>query len=56
MAISLGFGVLFATVIVLLLIPSLFVLMDDVERLFARVWQRIVARRQMGRDLRSIHR
>ncbi len=56
MAISLGFGVLFATVIVLLLIPSLFVLMDDVERLFARVWQWIVARRQMGRDLRSIHR
>ena len=38
MAISLGFGVLFATVIVLLFIPALFVLMEDVEQLRQRVW------------------
>ncbi len=34
MAISLGFGVLFATVIVLLLVPALYLLLDDVHRLF----------------------
>ena len=34
MAISLGFGVLFASVIVLLLVPALYLLLDDVHRLF----------------------
>jgi predicted RND superfamily exporter protein len=36
MAISLGFGILFATAITLLLVPSLYVIMDDVARLGGR--------------------
>jgi multidrug efflux pump subunit AcrB len=41
MAISLGFGVLFATVITLILIPSGYVIMDDLHRLAARVKEKI---------------
>jgi multidrug efflux pump subunit AcrB len=33
MAISLGFGVLFATIIILLLVPALYMLLEDVKRL-----------------------
>ncbi len=36
MALSLGYGILFATVITLLLVPSLYVILDDVRKL----WQR----------------
>ncbi|MEC8191891.1 MAG: efflux RND transporter permease subunit [Myxococcota bacterium] len=34
MAISLGFGVLFATFIILLLVPAVFMIVDDVQRFF----------------------
>ncbi|CAM2066067.1 Efflux RND transporter permease subunit [Sulfidibacter corallicola] len=34
MAISLGFGILFATVIALLLVPSFYMILDDAHRLF----------------------
>ena len=34
MAISLGFGILFATVIALILIPCLYLVLADVKRLF----------------------
>ena len=40
MAISLGFGVLFATVIVMLLVPSLYLLLNDV----ALLWQRLTGK------------
>ena len=33
MAVSLAFGIVFATVITLLLVPSLYVILDDLERL-----------------------
>jgi len=36
MAASLGYGVLFATGIVLLLIPALYLVLDDVKGLLAR--------------------
>jgi multidrug efflux pump subunit AcrB len=35
MAISLGFGIVFATVITLAMVPCLFLVVDDVKRLFA---------------------
>ncbi len=35
MAISLGFGVLFATFIILLLVPAVFMIVDDVQRFFS---------------------
>jgi multidrug efflux pump subunit AcrB len=35
MAISLGFGILFATIITLLLVPSLYLIVDDVHQLFS---------------------
>jgi len=34
MAVSLGFGVLFGTVIILLIIPSLYLILEDLKRLF----------------------
>jgi multidrug efflux pump subunit AcrB len=34
MAISLGFGILFTTFVVLLLVPSLFLITEDIRRLF----------------------
>ena len=36
MAISLGFGVLFATGITLVLVPALYMILDDIKNLFAR--------------------
>lgn len=36
MAVSLAFGILFATVITLLLIPALYVILDDIQGLFRR--------------------
>ncbi|MEL6760134.1 MAG: efflux RND transporter permease subunit, partial [Myxococcota bacterium] len=38
MAISLGFGVLFATIIVLLIVPALYMIVDDIEVLAARLF------------------
>lgn len=37
MAVSLAFGVMFATFVSLLLVPSLYVILDDVQRLVARL-------------------
>ena len=36
MAVSLAFGIVFATVITLLLVPSLYVILDDLGRLFKK--------------------
>ena len=36
MAISLGFGILFATGITLLIIPSLMLILDDIHNLFRK--------------------
>ena len=36
MALSLAFGIVFATVITLLLVPSLYMILDDVSRFFSR--------------------
>jgi len=36
MALSLGFGILFATLITLLLVPSLYMILEDVKQLFRR--------------------
>ena len=41
MAISLGFGILFATGITLLLIPSLTMILEDGANLWKRVWKRV---------------
>jgi hypothetical protein len=39
MAVSLGFGILFATGITLLLIPSMTLILEDVQRLMKRGWR-----------------
>ena len=39
MAVSLAFGILFATVITLFLIPCAYLANEDVKRLFSRAWQ-----------------
>ena len=36
MAVSLGFGILFATVITLFLVPSIYLILEDVRGLFQR--------------------
>ncbi len=40
MAISLGFGILFATGITLLLVPSLYLIMEDMRKLFCFIFRR----------------
>jgi multidrug efflux pump subunit AcrB len=44
MAISLGFGVLFATGVTLLLVPSLYMILDDVQNLFVNLKAKVVTR------------
>ena len=41
MALSLGFGILFATLITLFLVPSLYLLMDDVLQFYSRVFRAV---------------
>ncbi|MFC5051772.1 efflux RND transporter permease subunit [Rubritalea spongiae] len=38
MAVSLGFGILFATAITLILVPSVYLMLEDVKRLISRVF------------------
>jgi hypothetical protein len=40
MAASLAFGVLFATVITLILVPVGYALLDDVQRIVPALWRR----------------
>jgi multidrug efflux pump subunit AcrB len=35
MAISLGYGILFATVITLVIVPSVYLIVEDIRKLFA---------------------
>ena len=37
MAVSLAFGIVFATLITLVLIPALYVILDDVKNMFSRI-------------------
>jgi multidrug efflux pump subunit AcrB len=39
MAISLGFGILFATALTLFLIPSAYLILEDAKKLCSRAWQ-----------------
>jgi len=39
MAISLGFGVMFATVIILFLVPAVYMIVEDISGLFHKAWQ-----------------
>ena len=41
MALSLGYGILFATVISLLLVPSLFLVTEDIRHLLAAIWRQL---------------
>ncbi len=44
MAISLGFGILFATLITLILVPILYMILEDVKWFFALVWEGAIRR------------
>lgn len=44
MAISLGFGVLFATVVILLLVPALYLVLEDAGRALRRFWAFLLGR------------
>jgi len=41
MALSLGYGILFATVISLLLVPSLFLVTEDIRHLLTAIWRQL---------------
>jgi multidrug efflux pump subunit AcrB len=41
MAISLGFGILFATVVIVIMVPCLYMMVEDVDILYKRVVRRI---------------
>jgi hypothetical protein len=43
MAASLGFGILYATLLSLLLIPSAYLILADIKRIFNRMWQFVYA-------------
>lgn len=43
MAVSLGFGILFATFITLLLIPVNYLVLEDLRRVFRRAWEMLVS-------------
>jgi Cu/Ag efflux pump CusA len=46
MAISLGFGILFSTVITLVLVPALYLIIEDAEHLLVRLFQPARAKRK----------
>lgn len=48
MALSLGFGILFATVITLVLVPSLYMALEDVKRAFGKLFGRPVPEEESG--------
>jgi multidrug efflux pump subunit AcrB len=50
MAASLAFGILFATVITLFLIPSLYLILDDFRQWWKEAWQHILPRRFKRRE------
>jgi hypothetical protein len=52
MAISLGFGILFATVITLFLIPSLYLILDDFHAWWKDAWSHLLPGRA-GRNDRA---
>jgi predicted RND superfamily exporter protein len=45
MAASLAFGILFATVITLFLIPSLYLILDDFKQWWKEAWQHVLPQR-----------
>jgi multidrug efflux pump subunit AcrB len=46
MAISLAFGILFATFITLILVPSLYLMLEDLKHIWARTWAWLLGRSQ----------
>lgn len=42
MAISLGFGIVFSTFIILILVPALYIIIEDMKRLFSKLWRFII--------------
>ena len=41
MAVSLGFGILFSTLVTLLLIPVNYLVFEDIKKLVSRIWNAI---------------
>ena len=46
MAASLAFGIVFATIITLLLIPSLYLILDDFQKARKRLWKRLFGNKE----------
>jgi hypothetical protein len=50
MAASLAFGILFATVITLFLIPSLYIILDDFKTWWREAWRHVLPGRDAVRE------
>ena len=50
MAASLAFGILFATVITLFLIPSLYMILDDLGKWWREAWSHVLPSRRKAPD------
>lgn len=50
MALSLGFGILFATIITLVIVPSMYLAVEDVQRFGQATWRRLTKKRQADSD------
>ena len=55
MAVSLGFGLLFSTLLILLALPSFWLIADDVRRLAARLWHWLFGARKPDISTEAIH-
>ncbi len=55
MAVSLGFGLLFSTLLILLALPSFWLIADDVRRLAARLWHWLFGARRSVSSTEPIH-
>jgi Cu/Ag efflux pump CusA len=53
MAISLGYGIVFATLITLVLVPSLYLLVEDAQSALARVMARLRRRNSSDTEVAS---
>lgn len=49
MALSLGFGILFATLVLVFIVPCLYLALEDVRRLMSRLSGRVLPARQAAR-------
>lgn len=54
MAVGLGFAVMYATLVTLILVPSLYIVFGDIGNVFSKIWRIVARRRQATNDKTSV--